>query len=270
MSEVQNPTLGEAASRFLASLPQHERAASQQEVYLFVRWNGSERKLSELTAPAVGNYAEKLSLTDTDHARKLDLVRDFLAYANEQGWTTKNMGVHLKARKGKSKPPIYSRQNSIGPQTLTREGVTKLEKELAELKIKRTEVTKEMQRAAADKDFRENAPLQAAREQKGYLEGQIKELEEFLKSVQVVDENQKMPALKVKVGDSVIVQDATSGEEFRYTLVGPKETDPIRGKISSSSPLGKAIIGKIPDEFIEVVAPAGKLRYQIKKIERTT
>ena len=142
-----------------------------------------------------------------------------------------------------------------------------LEAELAALKSKRFEAIDEMRRAAADKDFRENAPLEAAREQRGHLEGQIKELEEALKSAVVIDEKQKV-ALKVSVGDNVILRDLAFGEELHYIMVNSREVDPTRGKISSASPIGKAIIGRGQGEIIEVIAPSGKLRYQIEQIGR--
>jgi transcription elongation factor GreA len=123
-----------------------------------------------------------------------------------------------------------------------------------------------MRRAAADKDFSENAPLDAAREQYGHLEGRIRELEEALKSATVIDEKQKV-ILKVGIGDSVALRDLVSGEELRYVIVNPREVDPTRGKISSASPIGKAIIGRGQGEVVEVEAPAGRLHYQIERVE---
>ena len=123
-----------------------------------------------------------------------------------------------------------------------------------------------MSRAAADKDFRENSPLEAAREQRGYLEGRIEELERALKSATVLGEGQKT-TLKVKIGDSVSLRDLASGEELRYMIVSPREVDPTQGKISNVSPIGRALIGRGQEEVVEVVAPAGKLRYQVKQVE---
>ena len=148
---------------------------------------------------------------------------------------------------------------------MTQQGYAALKAELAALKSKRSEAIDEVRRAAADKDFHENAPLDAAREQYGHLEGQIKELEEALKSAVVLDEKQKV-ALKVSVGDSIILRDLASGEELHYVMVNSKEADPTRGKISSASPIGKAIINRGRGEIIEVIAPAGKLRYQIEQV----
>jgi transcription elongation factor GreA len=263
-----NLSLGEGANRFLATLPLEQRDASQQEVYAFVRWQGWDKPFSVLTAPEIGNYAERLSLSDTDHERKLGLVRAFLTYAKGQGWTDKNMSVHLKSKKGKSKGTPAGAGQEVLTHTLSREGYAKLQSELAELKVKRTQVIEEMRRAAADKDFRENAPLEAAREQRGRVEGQIRELESILKSAQIIGADNHTPSLKASIGDTVALYDTDLNEVLHYTIVSPRETDPAGGKISSSSPLGKAILGKAQDEFIEVVAPAGRLRYQIKKVER--
>jgi len=154
------------------------------------------------------------------------------------------------------------------PQTtpLTRQGYAALEAELAVLKSKRFQAIDEIRKAAADKDFRENAPLEAAREQRGHLEGKIMELEEALKSATLIDGKQKA-ALKVSIGCSVILCDMASGEESSYTLVSPREVDPTRGKISTISPIGKAIVTQEQGKIVEVITPAGKLQYQVKQIE---
>ena len=265
-SGSQSPSLGEAASRFLANLPSEERGVSQQEIYKFVRWYGGERPLAGLTAPEVANYAEQLSLSDTDYIRKLELIRAFLVYAKKEGWSKSNLATHLKARKGKTRFRSSSRQGLPQTISLTQQGYAELEAELAVLKDKRPQAIDEMRLAAADKDFRENAPLEAAREQRGHLEGRIRELEETLKSAVVIDKQKG--SLKVSIGDSVILRDLAFGEEVRYTLVSPTEVDPLKGKISIASPIGKAIIGQVRGGIIEVTAPAGKLHYEIKQIER--
>ena len=260
-------SLGEAASRFLANLPLEERGASQPEIYKFIRWYGWEQTFARLTAAEVANYAERLSLSDTDYARKLELIRVFLTYAKKEGWSKSNLATHLKTRKGKAPLLSASRGYLSEPTSLTQQGYTELEAELAILKDKRSQVIDEMSRAAADKDFRENAPLQAAREERGHLEGRIQEMENALKSANIVGEKQGV-SLQVTIGDCIIIRDSSSGEELRYTLVSPREVDPSKGKISTVSPIGKAIIGRRQGEVVEVTTPAGKLHYQIKQVER--
>ncbi len=266
-SDNRNPSLSEAASRFLASLPPAARALSQQEVSRFVRWYGRERVLAELTAPDIANYAEQLSLSDTDYIKKLGLIQAFLVYASKEGWSKRNLAPHLKAKKGKPRRKAAFKQNSPETISLTQQGYTALEAELVTLKGKRAGAIDEVRRAAADKDFRENAPLDAAREQYGHLEGQIKELEETLKLAVILDGTKEV-TLKVGTGDSITLRDLASGEELHYMMVSSKEVDPARGKISRASPIGKAVNGRGQGEVIEVIAPAGKLRYRLEQIER--
>lgn len=263
----QSQSLGEAAGRFLASLPSEERSMSQQEVYKFVRWYGWERPFAGLTAPEVANYAGRLSSSDIDYAKKLELVRAFLVYAKKEGWSRDNLAAHLKTKKGRARLQPLVRHDLPGANSLTQQGYNELRAELAVLKTKRFQVIDEMRNAAADKDFRENAPLDAAREQRGQIEGRIKELEETLGSATIIGEEQEV-ILKVSIGDSVLLHDLVSGEELRYRVVSPREVDPLRGKISSVSPTGKAIIGQYQGDVVEVATPAGTLRYQIKLVER--
>ncbi|MFC1962184.1 GreA/GreB family elongation factor, partial [Chloroflexota bacterium] len=144
-------------------------------------------------------------------------------------------------------------------------GYKDLKTEIAELKKKRLEVIEEVRRAAADKDFRENAPLAAAREEKGHIEGRIMELEETLKTAAVIDKEAGLRR-KVGIGGVVALQDLTSGEELTYRIVDPREIDPLQGKISLASPLGKALVGRREGEVVELAVPVGKMRYQIKRV----
>jgi transcription elongation factor GreA len=268
MAETETDlTLGEAAARYLAALEPAKREESQAEVNRFTRWFGPEKRLSRLTPPEVANYAERLSLSDIDYARRLELVRAFLTHAKKAGWGQVNLAVHLKARKGKAGSLAPVKQGPAETVPLTREGYAELQQELAELKRRRPQLIEEIRRAAADKDFKENAPLAAAREQRGHLEGRIKELESTLKVAVILDQEKK-PGFKVSVGDSLVVHELASGEELNYQIVAPREVDPARGKISSASPLGKMLVGKQPGDIVEVTAPAGKLHYRIERIAR--
>lgn len=262
-----NLSLDEAAVRFLDTLSPEEKAVSLPEVYRFVRWYGRERPFAQVTAPAVGNYAERLSQSDTDHAKKLELIRAFLVYAKKVGWTGISLATHLKVKKGKTSPRSKAKLAAPDTMQLTKEGYADLEAELATFKRRRIGTIDEVQKAAADKDFRENAPLEAARQQLGHIEGRIKGLEATLKIAVIIDDKAKR-SFKASVGDTVILRDMTTGKELRYTLVSPREVNPIKGKISDVSPIGRAIIGKRQGEEVDVTVPAGKLRFEITQIER--
>ena len=266
-SDNRIPSLGEAASLYLAKLSAKDRDASQPEVYKFARWYGWESSFSRLAAPAVASYAEQLSVSYTDYARKLVLVRAFLTYARKAGWSQTNLATHMKTRKVKAGPHVATSRGLRESASLSQQKYDELAAELDNLKKRSRELIDEIKRAAADKDFRENAPLAAAREERGHVEGRIKELGEALKEATIIGDK-KEPAHKSGVGDSIILSDLASGEELRYMIVDPREVDPLKGKISIASPLGKALIGRKDGDVVEINAPAGKLRYQIKHIER--
>jgi len=263
----KTPTLGEAAALFLEKLSAQKKEASQPEVYKFARWYGWERPFYRLGAPDVAAYAEQLSVSDTDYSQKLVLLRSFLAHAKKEGWSCANLSTHLKTKKTKTAATAASVPVVKETIALSQERYDELTAEFAVLKKRSIELISEIQRAAADKDFRENAPLAAAREERGHVEGRIKELEETLKIASILEEK-KEPAHKIGVGDSIVICPEGSGEELCYTIVDPREVDATRGKISLASPLGKALIGRRGGETVEITAPVGKLRYRIKQIQR--
>lgn len=266
-SSGQDMTLGEATNRFLLSLTPEARIASQQEIYKFARWFGQNHVLNALTPSEIAHYAERLSLSDTDYSKRLDLIRSFLIYARKEKWSRINLAVHLKAKREKPKTSTAPRPGSPEATLLTQEGYNQLQAEIATLKNQSLKLIEEIRHAAADKDFRENVPLQAAREQRGHIEGRILELDKTLKSATILGEKDKT-ALQANVGDTVVLHNLDSAEDVVYTLVSPREVDVSRGKISMASPTGRAIAGKGQGETIEVLAPVGKLRYNIRRIQR--
>jgi transcription elongation factor GreA len=266
-SDVDQLSLGEAAAGFLATLDAQDRVASQPEINKFVRWFGSQRQISGITPAEVENFAEKLSQSDTEYTGKLEKVRTFLAEAKKAKWTKVNLATNLKLRKTKARSGASTRLVVPESVSLTREGHAKLEAELDELKDRRLQIIDEIRRAAADKDFRENVPFHAAREAKGHIDGRIMELEATLKSASIMDARQDT-SVHIAVGNTVLLCDLSTGEECRYMLVSPREVDLKKGRISSASPIGRAVMGKSEGDTAEVAAPVGKIKYQIKKVER--
>lgn len=263
--DKDSPRLGEAAGQFLAGLPAEEQSVSQQEIYRFVRWFGWEQRFDGLTAAQIANFAEQLSQSDADYAGKLELVHRLLSHAWKNKWSRVNLATHLRARKGKKQNKSAALHRSKEPMHLTQQGLEELTAELESLIEKSSQLVEDIRRAAADKDFKENAPLSAAREQRGQVEGRIMELREIIGSAMVIDEV-RQPAHTVRIGDAAVLLDLASGNEVCYTLVGPAEVDAASGRISGASPLGKAIIGRLPGDEIQITVPAGKLRYRILRI----
>jgi transcription elongation factor GreA len=251
------PRLAEVADTFLSHLRPEERGKIQAEIFKFVRWLGSSRQPDDISPVDVASYGEQI----IPSAAKP--IKSFLTYIKKQGFGGTNLAPHLKARKTSSKA-VAIWQSGPAQVTLTAQGYAKLEKELASLKNQRSQVIEEMQRAAADKDFRENAPLAAAREQKAHLDGRIKEIEAILNQAKIIGKAQDIS--RAKFGDTVVLRDLSSGKEFSYTLVDPREANPAKGRLSVASPLGRAILDKERGQTVEVAAPAGAFCCRIESI----
>jgi transcription elongation factor GreA len=204
---------------------------------------------------------------DTDFASKLEPLRAFLAFVRKEKWNPENLAVGIKIKKSKSRNTGPSQKLKREPVPMTQGKYDELTVELTNLRARRTQVIADVQRAAADKDFKENAPFHAAREQKAHIDGRIMEVEEMLGSAVIIGETKETVQV-VCVGDTVVLEIVSSGQEMRYKIVNPKEVSPARGMISTISPIGKAALGKSEGETFEVAAPAGKLQCRIKKIER--
>ncbi len=262
-------SLGEAVTLYLGKLTAKNREVSQSEVYKFARWVGWENSFSTLAGPAVAGYADTINISDLDYEKKFSTLRGFLSYAKKAGWSQTNLATHLKSKKGKGGPAAKTGGKNNQPEAipLTQPRYDEMKAELEELKKRSTELMKEIQKAAADKDFRENAPLHAAREERGHVEGRIKELEHGIKYATIIQEN-KGTSVKSTIGDCILVCELATNEECRYTIVDPREVNVAKGKISIASPLGKALLGRVDGDTIEINVPAGKLRYQVKHIER--
>ena len=260
------PTLGQAAAQFLLELPPADRPRAQQEIYKFVRWYGEERKLSELTIPEVANYAEQITSSTIEVAEKLAVVKDFLSYCYKRKLIKTNLTVHIKPKKISPKRTHHSRQHHRRIVSLTDQGYADLQAELAALLDERPRIAEELKRAAADKDFRENAPLEAAREHQARVEGRIRELEAILKAATVMDDKQSA-SREITIGDTVVLLEAVSCEEMTYTLVDIREANPDAGKISIVSPVGQAVLGRRKGDKVAVKAPASVINYEIKDIK---
>jgi transcription elongation factor GreA len=149
---------------------------------------------------------------------------------------------------------------------LTAEGATRIRSELEFLKgPAREQLSVRLRAAIQQGDLSENADYTAAKEEQGFLEGRIQELEHILRNVVLIDEL-KQDTTTVTIGSRVTVQEDEYDPET-YHLVGPKEADPRNGRISHESPIGKAIIGCHIGEEVQVDTPGGAIRLKIVSIE---
>jgi transcription elongation factor GreA len=150
---------------------------------------------------------------------------------------------------------------------MTVEGYNALDEELKRLKtVERPAVIAAIAEARSHGDLSENAEYHAAKERQGWIEGQIAEIEDRMARAQVIDVS-KLSGNQVKFGATVSVVDEDTEEEARYQIVGEHEADVKRGRVSITSPIARAIIGKEKGDVVEVMTPGGGKSYEITKVE---
>ncbi|MCS7092902.1 MAG: transcription elongation factor GreA [Patescibacteria group bacterium] len=148
---------------------------------------------------------------------------------------------------------------------ITRNGFEKLKKELEELKEKRRpKVVERLTKARAMGDLSENSEYTAAREELNFIEGRIEEIERILREVKVVEDNDDNQV--IQLGQTVILE--RDSQKITLTLVGEYEADPMNGKISVNSPIGKNLIGRKTGEIIRVETPSGIVTYKVLEIRK--
>ena len=150
---------------------------------------------------------------------------------------------------------------------MTATGLKSLEDELNQLKnVERHEIIKHIAEARAHGDLSENAEYHAAKEKQSFIEGRVIELEDMIGRADVIDVS-KMSGTTVKFGATVTLADEDTDEKKKYQIVGDHEADIKKGRISISSPIARALIGKSKGDSVEVAAPGGARSYEILKVE---
>jgi len=147
---------------------------------------------------------------------------------------------------------------------LTTKGAQRLREELENLKsVKRPAVIHAIAEARAHGDIKENAEYHAAREQQGFIEGRIQQLEYVLSHCQMIDVATLNAGTRVVFGATIDLAESETGEEVTYQIVGDLESDIKQGLISISSPIARALIGKHEGDTITIDAPSGQREYDI-------
>ncbi|HEY8949581.1 MAG TPA: transcription elongation factor GreA [Rhizomicrobium sp.] len=150
---------------------------------------------------------------------------------------------------------------------MTASGLKTLEDELNHLKnVERHEIIQHIAEARAHGDLSENAEYHAAKEKQSFIEGRVIELEDMIGRADVIDPT-KLSGNTIKFGATVTLVDEDTDEEKKYQIVGDHESDIKKGKISISSPIARALIGKNKGDSVEVAAPGGARSYEILKVQ---
>ncbi len=150
---------------------------------------------------------------------------------------------------------------------MTVAGEKALREELEQLKkVDRPKVIKEIAIAREHGDLKENAEYHAAREQQGFIEGRIQDIEGKLSNVQVIDVTALPKTGKVLFGTTVKLIDVETDEEKQYQIVGEDEADVPNGKINAGSPIAQALLGKSEGDEVVVQVPSGEIEYEIDEV----
>jgi transcription elongation factor GreA len=257
----------EALAHFESALTTEPEKAKTDlpPVQAFLAWFGLTQPMRELKGSHVAEYVAK----HTDGSpEQLEPLRAFLAYCSRLAFTEQNLvpTLHLGPDAGGSRGGEGANAELGGSAFyVTLDGLNALEAQLVELRAQRPLIAEKLRDAMADKDFRENAPLDAARDEQAHLEMRIRDLEEKLRNAVIIDQNAK--GGKANVGSVVKVLNLHADKEQTFTLVSPAEVDPGQGKISIQSPVGVAVINHAAGDEVTVNAPSGPISFKILEVE---
>ncbi len=177
MAEAVSAT--EASTHFFNSMDPDKARDERPAVQRFVEWFGAARPMSELDGEAVATYAEQESGGEAE----LEPLRGFLAYCSRMAFTAEDLVPHLPL----GRESVAASTVPGEAYQMTIEGVAALEREAEELKARRPQIAESLRIAMQDKDFRENAPLDAARDEQAHLEARIREVEDRLHRAVIID-----------------------------------------------------------------------------------
>lgn len=259
-------SLNQAFQTYVRQMPQDSKRAAQPEIAKFVRWIGAERMIDSIIPSEIGEYNEIFGAKTAtrDATERLSTVKLFLTFLKKKEHIKVNLAQHLRLRKSRTSGKAIVLENPTRSVRLTLSGYNEMTKQLATLQEERVHLVEDIQRAAADGDVRENAPLEAAREAQGMTIGKIMELEATLK-VAVILDAKGQDDTRVHIGSKIELTEISTDKTVKYQLVEPNEANPLASKISIVSPVGSAILGhKLGDE-VKVKTPRGEQVYKISK-----
>ena len=259
-----------AAKKEKAAKSAKKTMEGHQEIIRFIDWFGRGRKVGDLSPSQIEEYARDFAQRGGEAQKKLASVKEFLAFLHKQTWTEVNLSTHLRV--SRARRAAAPRQTGVtgnpgsGPR-LSEEGYHRLVEELEKYRDERLRVDEEVKQAMEGKDFRENAPLDAAKERQGFVTAKIRELELEVANAQILSgEAEANAGMRVVVGSSIRVKELTSGQQKKFVLVDKREADAAAGKISTVSPVGQALLDRTVGEEVEITVPKGTLTYLIEEI----
>ena len=265
--EQASLSLNKAFQTYVRQMPQGTKKTAQPEIAKFVRWIGAERLINSIIPSEIGEYNEIFGAKTAtrDATERLSAVKLFLTFLKKKEHIEVNLAQHMRLRKSRtSASKVAVKHNMTRSVRLTQSGFNEMTKQLAFLQEERIRVVVDIQRAAADGDVRENAPLEAAREAQGMTMGKIREIEATLKVAVIIDATGQ-DSSRVHIGSKIELTEISTKKTVKYQLVEPNEANPLASKISIVSPVGSAILGHRLGDEVKVKTPRGQQVYKISK-----
>lgn len=260
-------TLAEALSDYVKTLKPEVQSTHAAYVRKFVEHYGETQSIASITGSRVESFAEvNIRPSDPAAAERVAALKTWFQYLKKQNYTAQNFGIHIRVRRTTgSRATSAAVRIEAQPIEMTAEGIETLKTELQSLEARVPDLIGDVARAREDKDFRENSPLEAAREALAYNEGRRKEIEQTLKRAVVVDRKGDDASA---VGSVVTVTKLDDGRQFNYRLVGPREANAREFKISVDSPVGKQLLGRRAGDEVSVSVPSGVIEYRVDQVSQ--
>ena len=271
MTNNDSFTVSQLAKKYLQQVVRNTAKTEidlyERELIRFVQWCRQGQILQELTPSDIGNYTDFINGygNTPQSSGRLLIIKEFLSFCKKNDLIEKNLSQHVRRRKSKSDNARLTGPSTRKKTQLTPSGFKQLKEELAKLKGERGPLTEQIQKAAADKDVRENVPLEAAREQLGHTESRIRVLENTLMDATIID-LKKGSKKSIKLGSIISLIEIDSKKRASYTLVSVTEAKPLDGRISDLSPMGKALYNRVKGDEFELNVPQGKSTFRILKV----
>lgn len=264
-------TLGAAFNAYFLEpreVKEEEKPVVYPEVQRFVKWVREDTLVRDVIPSEVARFSETYRANASEDKKKLaQHVKNFLNYLKKKGYTTESLAPHIRVRPrantGQRTTTSRRRQTEV---QITQAGYDEMQQELERLGQETVRLADEITRAAASGDVRENAPLEAARENQGMVQAQIRRIESTLKSATIIDESERLASQEIQIGSFVKLVRTDDEVRMQYQIVSANEANPLISKISDISPVGSALIGKKIGDEINVMAPGGQRMYKIEDI----
>ena len=266
--ETVSITLGQSCREFLDSLKPELRVSYERYVRRYVQnaSGGESLPTQRLTGSLVESFAESyIKASDPLASEQVAALKAYFQFLKKRSYTEQNFGILIRVRRVAGRPgaATVAQRAEEAPIEMTAEGLDSLKIELEEITGRRTELVRAVALAREDKDFRENSPLEAAREALAFNDQRQKRLETALKRARVVEFT---PGDRAAVGSTVTLTRVDGGAVHTYKLVGAREANAREQKISVASPVGKELVGKRPGDEVLVKAPNGEILFRLDSV----